>query len=184
MIKRYLSILTLGGALTLLAGCTTIGGYARIEHFPTDRYCGLKLPIHFTSNDPEVRLDWVLYDFNSADNVDLEHISRTCRPFLILPPCSNIPAAQCKGVVSSLESHPSGTHPFRFEDFTSGKTLWGGLTLRKPGGGYSDIPTGHDLDGTKLIMWFIKDGKKQTVEAIFRESTQPETWRAEFSARF
>jgi hypothetical protein len=35
----------------------------------------------------------------------------------ILPPC-NIPAAQCNGVVGSLESHPAGTHPFRFEEFT------------------------------------------------------------------
>jgi hypothetical protein len=40
------------------------------------------------------------------------------------------------------------------------------------------------LDGTKLIMWFIKDGETRTVEATFSESAQPETWRAEFSARF
>lgn len=184
MIKRYLSILTFGVALTLFTGCTTIEGYARIEHFPTDQYCGFKLPIHFTSNDPEVRLDWVLYDFNSANNVDLEHISRTCQPMPILPPCADNPAAQCNGVVNSLESHPSGTHSFSFEDFTSGKTLWGGLLLRKLGGGYTDYPKGHDLDGTKLIMWFIKDGEKQTAEASFSKGSEPFTWRAEFSTNF
>jgi hypothetical protein len=183
VIKRNLFILTIGGAVALFAGCTTIEGYARIEHFPTDEYCGFKTPIHFTSNDPEVRLDWVLYDFNWANNIDLDHINRTCLPMPILPPC-NIPAAQCNGVVGSLESHPAGTHPFRFEEFTPGNTLWGGLRLRKPGGHAGDFPTGHDLDGTKLIMWFIKDGETRTVEATFSESAQPETWRAEFSARF
>jgi len=181
--RPYITLIVFGGLVLSASGCTTIDGYAKIEHFQTDQYCGFRAPIHFTSNSQDVRLNEVLYDFNTANNVDINSVNRTCPPYGGLPPC-NIPPAQCKGVVPSIQSHPIGTHLFAFEDFPPGETQWGGLYLRKPNGSYGDYPTGNDIDGARIIMWFIEGNREYTVEATFEKSNEANTWRADFETQF